>query len=194
MSAKKGSAADSVVVGGSKKNRVGPRTRLFALIIGGAAVLVALGFGGYMAYKHFAHKSSDTGKSTQPQKPNYVTKNIAPPTSQNVSSDQAALDKELQAAPDDAAKAALYIKKSDLVVINKGYTSEALGYSQKAEELSPSLQSAFQLATINEALKNKADAIKYYSLYLSRMTPEYKQANPGFFEHYQQVLQELQKS
>ncbi len=195
MSANKRSEASSVVVGGgTKKNRVGPRVRLTVLAASCLVLLVALGFGGYAVYKHETHKKSSTsGAKTQTQKPNYTSKNIAPPTSTNYSADQAALDKDIQSAPDDAAKATLYLRKADVALVNKGFTDEALGYAQKAEELSPSIQSAFELATIYQGMNKKTEAIKYYTLYLSRMTPEYKQAHPGDYEHYQQVLQELQK-
>ncbi|TAH34180.1 hypothetical protein EYC59_03435 [Candidatus Saccharibacteria bacterium] len=195
MSAKNGSETNIVVGSGAKKNHVGPRLRLTVLATSCLVLLAVLGFGGYAVYKHsIQKKSNNSGAKAQTQKPNYVSKNIAPPTSTNLSGDLAALDKQIQDAPDAATKASLYLKKSDLVVINKGYNDEALQYAQRAEGLSPSMQSAFQLATIHQALEHKDDAIKYYSLYLSRMTPEYKQANPGFYEHYQQVVQELQKS
>ncbi len=194
MSAKKRSEVSSVVVGSGKKNRVGPHARLIALVLAGVVVLAAVAFGGYAAYNHFTHKENkSSGDKTQTQKPNYVSKGMAPPTTTDYSGDQAALDKDIQNAPDDAAKATLYLRKADVALVNKGFTDEALGYAQKAEELSPSIQSAFELATIYQGMNKKTEAIKYYTLYLSRMTPEYKQTHPGDYEHYQQVLQELQK-
>lgn len=110
---------------------------------------------------------------------------------------QAVLDERLNQTTDNKEKAAIYSQKAALAAspTGGGDTSEALEYAYITEEQDPTYASAIYIADLEYyENNNKVNALKYYKLYLERLTDEAIELNPGDKAYYEQLVQEIEAS
>jgi hypothetical protein len=110
---------------------------------------------------------------------------------------QAVLDERLTQATDNKEKAAIYSQKATLAASPSGGgdTSKALEYAYLTEEQDPTYASAIYIADLEYYENdNKVNALKYYKLYLERLTDQAIDLNPGDKAYYEQLVQEIEAS
>lgn len=109
---------------------------------------------------------------------------------------QKILDDELASATDKKKKANLYSQKATLASSPQGgaNTDQALEFAYAAEEENPDYTTAILIAEMEYYTGDKQISLKYYKLYLERLTPEAIELNPGDKEAYEQRVQELEQS
>lgn len=107
---------------------------------------------------------------------------------------QQVFDDKLQTTTDDQQKSDIYIQKATLAGSATGGSNlaQALEYAYDGEEVSPTYATAILIASLEEQLGNKANALKYYKLYLDRLTDEANQLNPGDKDAYTRKVQQLE--
>lgn len=172
MSAKKGSEANSVVVGGTKKNRVGPRTRLAFLGLLALVVVGAIGFGGWLIYEKEQGGGSKAGETSKiPQQAQKMTEINGKPVTETQRSQQAIyygeydqgqqlLEDQIGSAKTDDAKIDLYRQLATNALNAKKY-DQANAYVEKALKIKKTASLYSLLATIAATQGNKAKAIEY---------------------------------
>ncbi len=172
MSAKKGSEVSSVVVGGAKKNRVGPRTRLAALVAAGLVLVAVIGVGGWLVYQKQSGSDSKTVKTSKiPESAQKVKEVNGKPVTQTQRSQQAIyygeydqgqqlLKDQLGSAKTDNDKISLYMQLATNALNAKKY-DEANTYAQEVLKIKKFAGAYSLLASIAAAQGNKAKAIEY---------------------------------
>ena len=71
-----------------------------------------------------------------------------------------------------------------LADLNSKHYTGAVGHAQKAEKLTPTAQSAKLIATADESLGNKSDALKYYKISFDRIPTTDKKYDPDITLEY----------
>ncbi len=106
---------------------------------------------------------------------------------------QKIIDQEINNTVNDGDKVTLYIDKSILALNNQKY-EDAYAFAQKAEDIAKSKLTGRLIAQIAEASGDKAKAIEYYGLTVSRYSEEEKNSDElalAYFEDLQKI-KELQ--
>ncbi len=173
MSAKKGSEASSIVVGGTKKNRVGPRARLAFLGLAALIILAALAAGGWWAYQKSRGDSAENiqNSSKIPEAAKKMTELNGKPITDTQRSQQAIyygeyeqgqqiLKDQIGSAKTDDEKINLYRQLATNALNAKKY-SEADAYVQKALAVKKVASLYGLLAQIAASQGNKTKAIQY---------------------------------
>jgi len=108
------------------------------------------------------------------------------------------IDKELASTTDTKKQSQLYLEKSIVsnsqVIGDDG--SASLRYAYKAESLSPDMETAMQIAILEEAGGNITSAIKYFKLYLTRLSssPDLSDSVSGDYNYYSSHVDDLEAS
>lgn len=163
------------------------KKRLFAkkishrkIIIIIVLIIVILGsVAAYLIYSGFFNNKKsttlDNTTSATVKSADLTTKATAVVSNSGYNAGQAYLDKVLDTSSSSNDKAAVYLSKASLASNNSSSTKDnsdmanaAVQYSIKADEISPSADTALAAASYSERQKNYETAIKYYKLYLSR--------------------------
>jgi len=114
------------------------------------------------------------------------------------SAGQDLLDKKLEETNIPEDKANIYISKATLMSQSNDL-SKALEYAYSAESLYPNEDTAMAVASLEEAHKNNLNAIKYYQLYLERLSKKITSDDPqdamlSEYNYYKKHLDELKKA
>lgn len=137
-----------------------------------------------------------TAESVSRNDPMVALQKTATQTAQQsgVAAGQKVYDQQLQKTTDKNDKAQIYLMQSALAGSTAGGNDQAsaLTYAYDAEKAAPSTGTAITIAQLEEQAGNKANAIKYYNLYLSRMTDAQKQVDQGDFEYYSAHVKQLE--
>lgn len=115
--------------------------------------------------------------------------------SENQGEAQALLDEALTEATTNEERAEIYRQKSSVATLDfqNPDIDEALRFAYLAEEESPTYGTAIAIAEIEDYEKNNYEAaIRYYRLYLDRLTDIGDELNPGDREFYQNRISELE--
>ena len=109
------------------------------------------------------------------------------------------IDKELATSTTDTKKQSqLYLEKS--IVSNSQVIGDdrsvPLQYAYKAESLSPDMETAMQIAILEEAGGNITSAIKYFKLYLTRLSssPDVSDSVSSDYNYYSSHVDDLEAS
>lgn len=107
---------------------------------------------------------------------------------------QQVLDTKLETQQDASERASIYMQKAILAESPQGGTDRtaAITYAYQAEAEQPTYGSALYVAELEYYYGNKTNALKYYKLYLERVTPEATDLNPGDKEMVQAKIAELE--
>jgi len=113
---------------------------------------------------------------------------------------QKLLDEDLKKTTNPEEQSKIYINKATLMSqANDADKTKALEYAYKAESLFPNENTAMLIASLEEAQKNTSNAIKYYKLYLERLSKKITSQDPEDmtvreYNYYKKHLEALEKS
>jgi hypothetical protein len=110
---------------------------------------------------------------------------------------QAVFNEQLAATNSKSEKAAIYSQKAELALTPAGgaNTAQALEFAYLAEQEAPTYATALFIAEIEfNDMNNRTNALKYYKLYLERLTDEGIALNPGDKEYFEQRIREIEES
>lgn len=176
MSAKKGAETSSVVVGGAKKNHVGPQARLTLLVVGAVVVVAAVAYGGWAAYQHFGPNSkTQIAKDAIKKQTVQQTQKSASVKAFSGDTDGAISDLEtkLSYTTDKAERANIY-NQIALIYAGKKQVDKAVAASEQATKEDPSYVRYATTALIYENAGNKAKAAEYYQKAVDAYNPNDK--------------------
>lgn len=158
--------------------KISHRKKIIIIIV--LAVVVLGSVAAYFIYSGFFNNkkstTSDGKTSTTVSASNLTTKATAVVAQSGYTAGQTYLDKVLDTSSSSDDKAAVYLSKASLASVNSSTQNNsdtveaAIQYSIKADELSPSADTALAVASYSERQKDYETAIKYYKLYLSRIS------------------------
>lgn len=183
--------------------RIHTHKRLF--VVGIVILVVVVGAVAGLWFTRSSHKAgnSSTSKTANSQalstgkgEANVALQNTATQAAQasGPAAGQKVYDQQLQKTTNSADQAQIYLLKSALAGSTAGGNDQAaaLQYAYDAEKASPSTGTAVTIAQLEEQAGNKANAIKYYNLYLSRVTDAEKNVDQGDFEYYSAHVKQLE--
>ena len=106
-------------------------------------------------------------------------------------SGQAFLDEKIKQTVESQEKSYIYMEKAILAgsYIGGFDIKSALKYAYEAEKYYPTKETAYAIAYYEESLNNIQTAIKYYKLYLDRLTPN---DESGDYEYYLEYIKQLE--
>lgn len=112
---------------------------------------------------------------------------------------QKVLDENLKKTTNPEEQSKIYINKATLMSqANDDDKTKALEYAYTAERLYPTENTAMLIASLSEAQKNTTNAIKYYKLYLERVSKKITSEDPNDmtvreYNYYKKHLEALEK-
>lgn len=112
---------------------------------------------------------------------------------------QKVLDENLKKTTNPEEQSRIYINKATLMSqANDDDKTKALEYAYTAEKLYPTENTAMLIASLSEAQKNSINAIKYYKLYLERVSKKITSEDPNDmtvreYNYYKKHLEALEK-
>lgn len=186
-----------------KTAKISPAHKKFSFfkkIIVVVVALAVIGCGLFLYFKIY-HQQTDTNTVQQiPSADNFDTRlttveeasQIA--TNGNYAAGQKVLDDDFAGKTDETSTVDYYVDKAILAVNNK-YYDEALGFAKQANDIAKSRLTSRILAQIAEAKGDKAKAIEYYQLTISRYSENDKLSDDQALNYSEdlQKLQELQR-
>ena len=123
-------------------------------------------------------------------------KALSTAVSDSTEAGQAILDEALESADSKQERAMVYTQKSAVAIANPDSPDfeSALEFALRAEQEDPSYGTAIVIAELQDYdFQNYSEAIKYYKLYLDRLTEEASELNPGDRAFYENRLRELEQ-
>jgi hypothetical protein len=108
---------------------------------------------------------------------------------------QQVFDDRLDQTTEKADRAAIYIQKASFATTKAGGSDkeEALEYAYKAETENPTYGTAILIANLEyNNMGNAVTGLKYYKLYLERLTEDGIALNPGDKEYVEQLVRDIE--
>ncbi|MBN2843563.1 MAG: hypothetical protein JXM68_10755 [Sedimentisphaerales bacterium] len=103
---------------------------------------------------------------------------------------QSFLTDEINKVDEPVKKSNLYIDKAVLAgsFVGGSDNEEALGYAYEAEDIFPNERTAYLIAFYEEKLGNISNAIKYYEIYISRLSKDDDSEDIEYYSDYVEKL------
>jgi len=161
---------DQKITASPVQNGVRRRSKMLVL---SAGVIIAGVITGGIIYSHVTKIAPPNQPSRPAQTAEEKTYNSANELSLSGKPDEAqkSLDLQIQQEKDVIAEGRLYEFKAS-IALDAEDNQAALGFAQKAESLAPTRNSAFLIASAAEVVGDKAQAIKYYKIVITRTDPK----------------------